>query len=245
MSQEQLVTGIVLQKQDSGENDRSLCLFTRELGKINILARGSRKASSKLSGIIEPFTMAQFQIVSGKYRYFIRQMQLVDSHHLIRTDYSKIMAAMALCEAYAAITPYEQVHPELFDQLKGSLKLIEQHDVPKIVFVWSLLKLLSYEGLLPSFIACTSHGSELSENPAWFSPAAGGYVSVGVANNYDDRFVVEAESLIALHKLASLSEPPERLKSIDSCLLVISRLLNYHVQRSLPAFKAFQKLDEN
>ena len=48
--------GIILRRRDLGEADRLLTVFTRDRGKLNLLAKGVRRAASRKAGHIEPFT---------------------------------------------------------------------------------------------------------------------------------------------------------------------------------------------
>ena len=49
------VRGIVLRRLDLGEADRIITIFTSERGKLRIVAKGSRRPSSKMAGHLEPF----------------------------------------------------------------------------------------------------------------------------------------------------------------------------------------------
>ena len=50
------VEAVVLRHSDWGEADRLLTLFTREMGKLRVVAKGVRKLRSRKAGHLEPFT---------------------------------------------------------------------------------------------------------------------------------------------------------------------------------------------
>ena len=56
---------IILRRTDYGEADRILNILTPS-GKISAIAKGVRKARSKLAGGIEMFTLAELLIHSGR-----------------------------------------------------------------------------------------------------------------------------------------------------------------------------------
>ena len=56
------VSAVVLHRVVSGEADRILTLYTREQGKISAIAKGARKAGSRLSGATELFTVSRMQL---------------------------------------------------------------------------------------------------------------------------------------------------------------------------------------
>ena len=57
---------VVLRNYKSGEADRVAVLWTREHGKIRVLAKGSRKPSSKLGGALDPLSVVRVNLVQGK-----------------------------------------------------------------------------------------------------------------------------------------------------------------------------------
>ncbi len=188
------VTAIVLRRRDSGENDRRLTLLTRELGKIDVVAKGAKKAASRLAGSSDPLTMATMTLAKGKVNQFVTQSQPISSFRGLRTDYERLSFALALLEIYAAILPWEEPLEGAYDLLEGSLRAIESHPKPIVALVWSELKLMEESGYLPPFDTCVQTGVTVKEAEPWLSPTAGGYVSVPTAYEFNDRFITKAEA---------------------------------------------------
>src|SRR3954464_12617433 len=61
-----LTKGIVLSRTDYGEADRILTLLTPEQGKLRLMARGVRRAKSKLAGGIELFSVSDITFIRGR-----------------------------------------------------------------------------------------------------------------------------------------------------------------------------------
>ena len=57
--------GIVLRRTNYGEADRILSVLTPE-GKVSVMAKGVRKAKSRLAGAVEMFTVSELQIHFGR-----------------------------------------------------------------------------------------------------------------------------------------------------------------------------------
>ena len=66
MSRYQTVTGFVIGRQDFGEADRIIRLFTREDGRVDAVARSVRKPRAKLASRTEPFFEVEYRLVLGK-----------------------------------------------------------------------------------------------------------------------------------------------------------------------------------
>ncbi|HTQ10673.1 MAG TPA: DNA repair protein RecO [Fimbriimonadaceae bacterium] len=229
------VHAIVLRRRDSGENDRRLTLLTRELGKIDVVAKGARKSGSRLAGSSDPLAVAEFSIATGKANRFITQAQPVASFRGLRTDYERLSFALALCELHSAILPWEEPSPEAYDLLARCLGELEGHTKPLVAMVWAEIQLLALSGFLPAFDRSCLDGEPVKEAQPWVSAHAGGYVSDADALRFTDRVRTRAEVLYGLARTAELEEPPPNLKFADECLGVLLLFWRQIAEAPLPA----------
>ncbi|HLJ56044.1 MAG TPA: DNA repair protein RecO, partial [Chthonomonadaceae bacterium] len=77
-------SGIVVHRTDLGEHDRILTLFTRDKGKLSAVAKGSRRAASRLSGATELFVHARMQLAVGKTLDIVTQCEIQQSFSGLR-----------------------------------------------------------------------------------------------------------------------------------------------------------------
>jgi len=232
------VTAIVLKRKDSGESDRRLTLLTRELGKLDAVAKGAKKGGSRLAGSSDPLAVAHMTLAKGKVNQFVTQAQPVASFRGLRTDYERLSFALALTELFAAVLPFGEPFEEAYDLLFHSLRVLESHEKPLVALVWAELRLLLLTGFLPSFDACVSDGQPIREGEPWVSPHAGGYIHVEQAMQYTDRMQTRAEVLYGLARCAELEEPPVNLKFADECLIVLLPFWRNIVEAPMPANEA-------
>lgn len=54
--------GIVLRQRKLGEADKVLTILTPNLGKLDAVAKGVRRPTSKLAGHVEPLTHSSFLV---------------------------------------------------------------------------------------------------------------------------------------------------------------------------------------
>lgn len=232
------VSAIVLRRRDSGESDRRLTLLTREQGKIDAIAKGARKAGSRLAGSSDPLTVAQLGIATGRRNAFITQTQPVTSFPGLRTDYERLSFALALLELYSAVLPYEQPDPDAYELLLACLAAIEKHPKPVVALVWSELQLMSAEGFLPQFERSALSDTRIAEADPYVSPEAGGYVTREEAAGFSDRFKADAEVLLGLAKTVELDSPPANLKHAEQALVTLFRFWRHIAETQLPANEA-------
>ena len=229
------VEAIVIRRRDSGESDRRLTLLTRELGKIDVVAKGAKKSASRLAGSSEPLTVARMTLAKGKVNQFVTQSQPEQSFRGLRSDFDRLSLALALTELYAAILPWGEPNDIAFDLLLSSLEVIERHPKPIVAVVWAELKLLEEAGYLPPFDRCVITDVPVQEAAPWVSPTAGGYVVLSQAVNYRDSFQTRAEVLFGLARAAELNQPPGNLKYAAEGLMLLSRFWDHIIDAPLPA----------
>lgn len=228
----------MLRRRDAGESDRRLTLLTREVGVIDVVAKGARKSGSRLSGCSEPLSASILQITPGKKQSFVTQAQPISSFPGLRADYDRLSFGLALTELAAGVLPHDHPAEEEFRFLVRVLHDLEIHERPLVALIWAQVRLMELAGFWPSFDACVVTGSRVREARPFVSPHAGGYVVADSAYEFTDAFQVRAEVLYGLSALADLDEPPSQLKFAPETLRALLPFWRAIVDRPLPANEA-------
>src|SRR4051794_30135593 len=121
-------TSLVVHRLDLGEHDRILTLFTREKGKVSAIAKGSRRAASRLSGATELFIQARLQLGVGRTLDVVSQCEIQQSFSGLRQDLQRLARATYFCELLDRLTGDrdETASQELFDLTIGALLLLQR-----------------------------------------------------------------------------------------------------------------------
>lgn len=118
--------GVVLKRQNFGEGDKIITVFSLRHGKIQLIAKGVRKTSSKRSGSVELFNLLKFHAAQGHGGWdVLTEVQLLDSFASWRKHLGRVNLAYQLVEVVDKLTPDHQPHPEIFKILKTSLSEID------------------------------------------------------------------------------------------------------------------------
>ena len=216
---EYTVEGIVLRRWDSGESDRRVAVLTPDRGKIYLTARGARKAGARLAPFTEPGTYATFAVGARRNAY-MTQVQPLQGFHSLRSDYTRLMCALALFEVVDAISPEDQPVPETFEECMLAVAAISNGD-PMAALCWADLRIM----------ACTGHGPDFSRPTLLLSPEDGGPATFGSR----DSFEVSKEVAIALSRLQQIGEPPEKLKGAMEVAKAILRFWETYAGKKLVA----------
>ena len=78
-------TGIILKRRDYQEHDRLFCVYSKDYGKIDVLAKGTKKIVSKLNPYLEPFYLVDLMIAKGKGFDKLANANIVKTYSNLRT----------------------------------------------------------------------------------------------------------------------------------------------------------------
>ncbi len=90
--------GIILKKAGLNEKDRLLTVYTKELGKVLVSAKGVRKLESKLRYSIESISCVQLILVEGKNFLILKDTVLKNQFLKIKKDLEKIKIAKEIAD---------------------------------------------------------------------------------------------------------------------------------------------------
>lgn len=173
-------TALVLHRINLGETDKIVTLLTREAGKLNAVAKGARRPTSKLSGATELFTYSRLLLAVGKSLDIISQCEIKESFPALRSDLPLLARATYLCELTDRLVEEREPNPEVFDLLLSALYLLRRaRSNPDVILHAFELRLLAEQGYAPELERCVHCGRELEPQGIRFSPLLGGMLCVG------------------------------------------------------------------
>ncbi|TQR19290.1 DNA repair protein RecO [Psychrobacillus vulpis] len=165
----QKVEGIVLRTSSYGESDKIVTIFSRELGKRAVMARGAKKPTSRLTSISQPFTYAYFLIQQGRGMGTLQQGEIIDSMRSIREDIFGTAYASFIMELTDRLIEGEAPQPHLFTILQQALQAISEEYDPEAISLFVEWKLLPTAGIHPVLHQCSNCGATDGEFAFSFS----------------------------------------------------------------------------
>jgi len=145
---------IVLRTIDYSETSRIVTLFTRDLGKTGVMAKGARAARSRFGSTLEPMTRIStvIHVRPGRDLQILSETSHVDHHPNLRADLSRVEAGIRMVELVGALMPDREPNPPVFALLAGCLTALDQAP-GRTGNVWPFfqLRLATLLGFGPSF----------------------------------------------------------------------------------------------
>ena len=175
--------GVVLRSIRFGEADRILHLYTAERGRVNAIAKGSRRPKSRFGGRLEPCFRLDLMLHEGRSDLCtVTGAETVDGYPNLRSDGSAIDAAARGCDAVLRLLDSAEPNRPAYNLLCRYLALLDEgarRDAAEGPGPWALglafrLKLALAAGFAPELGACARCGER--EGIVSFSGAAGGVV---------------------------------------------------------------------
>jgi DNA repair protein RecO (recombination protein O) len=166
--------GIVIRSVDYGESSKVVTLFTRENGKIGIMARGAKKAKSRLGAVSQLFTHGYYlcKASPGTSMPDLSQGEIVESYRDLRQSLMKTAYAAYIAELLDRLTDEREPNPYLFHLLMLTFRYIDEGRDEEILCRIFETKMLKVAGIAPRFDACCNCGTE--REPYAISVSQGG-----------------------------------------------------------------------
>lgn len=151
--------GIVIRTTDYGETNKVVTLYTREWGKIGVMARGAKKPNSRLSAITQLFTHGYFLVQMGTGLGSLQQGEMISSMRSIREDIFLTAYSSYIVELTDKSVEDKKPNPYLFELLYQTLNYLnEGYDQDVLMNIYEM-KMLSVLGLNPTLNQCSVCGS--------------------------------------------------------------------------------------
>lgn len=150
--------GFVIKRVSFGESDRFITLYTQNNGKIELVAKGVKKITSRRSSHIEPFNILSFQAVHGHKDYILTEVELVKSSSSLKKTLEGYASVFRMCELIERLCPYGERNTQVFDVVMSLLDEQDSRSIEEKMFIaqTQLLSSLGYWDSRKTFISATA-----------------------------------------------------------------------------------------
>ncbi len=132
--------GVVLRRTNYGESDRILNILTAD-GKYTVIAKGVRKAKSKLAGGIEMFSLIDFNLHFGRSEMgVVTGAKMIAYYGEIIKDFERMELAGLILKKVSRVAE-DLDNPNCFKILKQCLECLDEGTNLILIESWFLLNL--------------------------------------------------------------------------------------------------------
>lgn len=141
---------VILKKRNFAESDRLLTIFTRDFGKLTVLAKGVRRPASRKAGHLELGNWCKVFIAKGKNIDILTEVELKKAFGIADFREDKANKIYHLLEIIENLTVEHQKNQEAFILLVKFLKKVDTEQNFSLLSSVFKIKLLSYLGFFSS-----------------------------------------------------------------------------------------------
>jgi len=166
------VRALVLRRIPYGDTSLVLHAFSRELGKVGLIARGARRPRSPLDPVLQTGHLVELQLLvkEGRELQLLKEADLVEGWPGLRGDYGRLLGAATVCEALERSQLPDHPDERLFDAALATLAaLASDCPWPLNPVYWFVFFLLAHSGYGVDLERCAGCGRDA----AGFQASAG------------------------------------------------------------------------
>ncbi|MEX3623765.1 DNA repair protein RecO [Viridibacillus arvi] len=170
------VQGIVIRTTPYGEINKVVTLFTKEMGKISVMAHGAKKTKGKLAGVTQLFTNGNYLVSHGRIEGMgtMKQGETLVRYKTLQQDIMRTTYASAIVELVDYLTVDREPNPSMFELIEQALQCIEHGHDPQMICSIVEAKLLSVAGIQPNLDGCSCCKNR--QGSFAFSVTEGGFI---------------------------------------------------------------------
>ncbi|MGG4264275.1 DNA repair protein RecO [Peribacillus simplex] len=216
--------GIVIRRTAYGENNKIITIYTRELGKIGVMARGASKPNSRLAAVTQLFCSGYFLVTTSTGLGSLQQGEMVDSLRFIREDLFATAYASYIVELLDKSVDDKKPNPYLYELLSQTLHYInEEYDAEVLKFIFEM-KMLPVNGINPVLNQCAVCGE--TEGEFAFSLREAGFICHRCLGKDPYHFKISPAAVkllrifyyFDLSRLGNISVKPETKKELQKII---------------------------
>jgi DNA repair protein RecO (recombination protein O) len=234
------VRGVVLRTQKLGESDRIVTIFAADGRQIRAVAKGSRKGTSRLSGRLQPYAVADLLLATGRSLDIVSEAETVSAHEPLRADLDRSAGASAIAELAEQLSTEGDPEPRVYELTAATLDALDPAEPPAVPLLVAAYyaKALAMHGWRPQLLVCTGCGREVRSGH--LSAAEGGVLCATCAQADPAAPRMDEATHVLLHRLlkARLAE----LQTLDAdadtlrrTLLLLRQFAAWHLGARLRA----------
>lgn len=229
---------IVLRSLDYGETSQIVTLFTREKGKLGVIAKGARRPKSSFGATLQPmaYTQVVFYYKPTRTLQTLTESSHVESFHHLRRSLKTITVGYRIVELVDALMEDEDSQPEVFALVVKALRRLNATET-RAANLWPYVQLQMAQVLGMAPAVDRAHVEAVTGEEGVLSRANGGVYPSDAAPEAPrraSRAALRAYAICAradLDTVMRLELTPEVRREMES---LVREFMRYHFEEAYP-----------
>ena len=243
----EIVQGIILKQIDYKDYDVILSVFTREYGKISLVAKGTRRINSKNASSLIPNSKAEFQFnyQDNKSIFSLKTARTINLYRNLHENIESYMASSIISELIDALTMQEGYEDsnEIMTILENSFSFLNDGENTQLVLALAIVDIMKCFGYEPDVDECVNCGNTRVVS---FSAKEGGFVCENCANTLSISHMKSDDlrriRILVKSGLNHLSDIKDLIIVKQSDINLFYKMIELHGGIHINSFSLFNKL---
>jgi DNA repair protein RecO (recombination protein O) len=235
---------LILKRDDWRESDSRVVLYTKNFGKIVLVARGVKKMKSKLAGHIEPFNLVDMMILKGKSLDYLGSAITRHSYFNLKNDLNALYFSGQAISLFNNLVKEGLPDEELFYFLTSWLELLDEKsntvlskEEGELLYNYFAIRLMTLLGYKPELYHCTLCHQKVKEENNSLNLRLGGLIDASCLAEQQLKYLPQeivkiSNDAIKVLRLFSEKEQFPNIKINPELLREIGRVVKLVVEFS-------------
>lgn len=239
------VTGFVLKSTDYKESDVILHIYTKDYGKISLIAKGIKKIKSKNASGCQTLTLSEFTFIPRKGLSTLIKATPITYYRHIKESIELEVYASYCCEFIYKFTQENEPNEELYNDFTKALDCLENGYYFTLVYILynaMILKITGTSLLVDDCAYCNA-----TKGIVGISYTGGGFVCQNCIGEYDVKY--PKEILQAFRHINKYSiQDIDKVTITSECIEALVPIMDHYIEeytgivfKTLTFIKQFQK----
>ncbi len=235
------VRALVMRKTKLGETDVIVTMLAEQGLQVRAVAKGMRKPGSRFGGRLEPFSVVDVMLHTGRSLDVVSEVETVIGHGKLREDFDRSTAASVVADVLDKLSCEGQIEDRLFDLGVTTLDVMEDCRVDRLLcmVVAFLVKAMAMHGLRPELLSCAGCAREATGGSR-FSLDAGGILcpECGETHGASIEFSEAARNMLVEllgSTMRQVADADMDERAVGECFTLMRSFVSYHVPARLKA----------
>lgn len=232
---------LVLRKTKLGETDVILTLLAQDGSQLRAVAKGMRKPGSRFGGRLEPFSVVDLLLHTGRSLDVVTEADSHTAHAVLREDFDRTAAASVVADLLDKLSCQGQAEERLFGLACATLDAMGSASADSLTLLVTgfLVKAMAMHGLRPELDSCAACACE-PQGGHRFSLEAGGILCPECGERDGASLAFGEDGRVLLLRLlgttmAQIAESAEDPAVVGECFALMRGFVNYHIPARLKA----------
>ncbi len=170
--------GVIIRMLDFRESSKIVTCYTRDYGKIALIAKGAKRAKSRMGGSIDLLNHVAIIFYQKDTRELqtLSSIEILHSFPVFQQDLQRFSYALAAAEFLDRMEEKQHANVRVYAQLLEALHGFEKAENPELILLQFIWRWLDNAGFKPKLRRCLRCGHLPGKEPVFFSVQKGGYL---------------------------------------------------------------------